>query len=127
MMIAGIVVLALVALIIGLLMLYARRIPKRIQRFLGRLLLFVSAVETILIIWILIFVWNSGWPLWELSFNDFWQEELMLIYFIKEWMYTWLWNDLLNLIFVFLPAVVFLALRTVFTTVIGIWFLKLSQ
>ena len=127
MMIAGIVVLALVALIIGLLMLYARRIPKRIQRFLGRLLLFVSAVETILIIWILIFVWNSGWPLWELSFNDFWQEELMLIYFIKEWMYTWLWNDLLNLIFVFLPAVVFLALRTVFTTVIGIWFLKLSR
>lgn len=126
-MIAGIVVLALVALIIGLLMLYARRIPKRIQRFLGRLLLFVSAVETILIIWILIFVWNSGWPLWELSFNDFWQEELMLIYFIKEWMYTWLWNDLLNLIFVFLPAVVFLALRTVFTTVIGIWFLKLSR
>ena len=70
---------------------------------------------------------SSDWTLWSLSFNDFWKEQLSAIYFIKEWFYTWFWNDFLDLLFVFLPAVVFLGIRTTFTTVLGFWALAVSR
>ena len=127
MLIAGVFILFSTAMIIGLLVLYARLIPQSILRFLGIFLLVISSIESVLIVWILVYIWNSDWTLWNLSFNDFWKEQLTFIYFIKEWLYTWFWNDFLNLLFAFLPAVVFLLIRTMFTTVIGIWFLKLSR
>ena len=117
----------LIAMIIVLLVLYARRIPKNILRFLAILMLVISTIESALIVWVLVYVWNSDWTLWSLSFNDFWKEQLTFIYFIKEWLYTWFWNDFLNFLFAFLPALVFLLVRTMFTTVIGVWFLKLSR
>ena len=127
MLIAGVVTLLLTAMIIALLVLYARLIPKTILRFLAIFMLVISAIESALIVWVLVYIWNSDWTLWSLSFNDFWREQLTFIYFIKEWLYTWIWNDFLNLFFVFLPALVFLPIRTIFTTVVGIWFLKLSR
>jgi|AP95_1055475.scaffolds.fasta_scaffold00281_2 hypothetical protein len=127
MIVAGVSLVVLVALILGLLIRYAFLIPRQALKFLGRFLLVVSTLETMLIVWILVYVWQYDLSLWDLSFNDFWKEQLTSLYFLKEWLYTWFWNDLLNLVFVFLPAVVFLSVRTVFTTAIGIWFLKLSR
>jgi hypothetical protein len=65
--------------------------------------------------------------LWSLSFDAFWREQLPAIYFIKEWLYSWIWNDFLNLFFVFMPAVVFLTIRTMLTTFLGIWALAASK
>jgi len=127
MIVAGVSLVVLVALILGLLIRYAFLIPRQALKFLGRFLLVVSTLETMLIVWILVYVWQYDLSLWDLSFNDFWKEQLTSLYFLKGWLYTWFWNDLLNLVFVFLPAVVFLSVRTVFTTAIGIWFLKLSR
>ena len=93
MLIAGVFILFSIALIIGLLVLYARLIPESILRFLGIFLLVISSIESVLIVWILVYIWNSDWTLWNLSFNDFWKEQLTFIYFIKEWLYTWFWND----------------------------------
>jgi len=81
----------------------------------------------LVLIWVLVFVAISDWSLWGLSFDDFWREQLSAIYFIKEWLYSWLWNDVLNLFFVFMPAVVFLTLRTTITTVLGFWALAASK
>jgi len=127
MIVAGISLLVLVTLIIGLVVQYAFLIPRQALKFLGSLLLVISTLETMLLVWILVYVWRYDLSIWGLSFNDFWKAQLTPIYFLKEWLYTWFWNDLLNLIFVFLPAVVFLSVRTIFTTAIGIWFLKLSR
>ena len=124
---AGLAMIAFVGLILFLFVRYAARIPRPWLKALGHLLLYVSVVETVLIIWILVYVWNTDWTWWSLSFNDFWREQLAPIYFIKEWLYSWVWNDMLDVVFVFLPALVFLVVRTTFTTCLGLWSLNLAR
>jgi len=125
--IATLFILILMVFVLCLLFAYGSDFPQAVQRFLAIFFLVISALEIVLIIWVLIYVLVSDWSLWGLSFDEFWRSQLAIIYPFKEWLYTWLWNELLDLLFVFLPAVVFLSIRTVFTTVIGIWFLKLSK
>ena len=127
MLVAGLTVIALVGLLIYLLVSHVDSLPKPFLEFLGYFLLFVSSIELVFLIWILVYIWISPWSLWSLSFDAFWREQLSFIYFIKVWLYSWFWNDLLNLLFVFLPAVVFLSLRTTLTTVLGFWTLSASK
>jgi len=124
---AALVVVVFLVLIIVLLVTSVDSIPKPVLEFLGYFLLTVSTIELFFLVWILGYIWVSDWSLWALSFDDFWREQLSAIYFIKKWLYTWFWNDLLNLIFVFLPAVVFLTIRTTVTTVLGFWALSASR
>lgn len=127
MIIAGLVAIALLVLLIVLLVTNAGSIPRPVLRFIGYFLLCVSTIELLFIIWVLGYIWISDWTLWGLSFDAFWREQLTPIYFIKVWLYSWFWNDLLNLFFVFLPAVVFLTIRTTITTVLGVWALSASK
>ena len=127
MLVAGLVVVAFGGLVIYLLVSNVDSLPRPFLKFLGYFLIFVSSVELLILIWVLVFIAISDWSLWGLSIDGFWREQLSAIYFIKEWLYTWLWNDLLNLFFVFLPAVVFLTLRTTITTVLGFWALAASR
>lgn len=127
MLVAGLVAITFLGLVIFWLVSNADSLPRRFLQFLGYFLIFVSSVELLVLIWVLVFVAISDWSLWGLSFDDFWREQLSAIYFIKEWLYSWLWNDVLNLFFVFMPAVVFLTLRTTITTVLGFWALAASR
>ena len=127
MLVAGLVVVAFGGLVIYLLVSNADSLPRTLLKFLGYFLIFVSSVELLILIWVLVFIAISDWSLWGLSFDSFWRQQLSAIYFIKEWLYSWLWNDLLNLFFVFMPAVVFLTLRTTITTVLGFWALAASK
>ena len=86
MIVAGVSLVVLVALILGLLIRYAFLIPRQALKFLGRFLLVVSTLETMLIVWILVYVWQYDLSLWDLSFNDFWKEQLTSLYFLKEWL-----------------------------------------
>ena len=127
MLVAGLVVVAFGGLVLYLLVSNVDSLPRTLLKFLGYFLIFVSSVELLILIWVLVFIAISDWSLWGLSFDSFWREQLSAIYFIKEWLYSWLWNDLLNLFFVFMPAVVFLTLRTTITTVLGFWALAASK
>ena len=127
MLVAGIVAIAGFGLVIYLLVSNVDSIPKQFLKFLGYFLLCASSVELLILFWVLVYIAISDWSLWSLSFDVFWREQLTAIYFIKEWLYSWFWNDLLNLFFVFLPAVVFLTLRTTITTVLGFWALTASK
>ncbi len=124
---AGIVAIAGFGLVIYLLVSNVDSIPKQFLKFLGYFLLCASSVELLILFWVLVYIAISDWSLWSLSFDVFWREQLTAIYFIKEWLYSWFWNDFLNLFFVFLPAVVFLTLRTTITTVLGFWALTASK
>ncbi len=53
--------------------------------------------------------------------------QLTAIYFVKQWLYTWFWNDLLDFFFVFTPAVVYLSVRTTLTSVLGFWLVAASK
>ena len=127
MLVAGMVTIAFAGLAIVLLVSNVDSLPKRFLKILGYILLWASSVELLILIWVLVYIAISDWSLWSLSFDDFWREQLSAIYFIKEWLYSWFWNDVLNFFFVFLPAVVFLTLRTTITTVIGFWALAASK
>ncbi len=124
---AAFVILALIGLVLSLFFVYVDVIPKSVLKFIAYFLLVISTIETVFIVWVVGYALSSDWTLWSLSFNDFWKEQLSAIYFIKEWIYTWFWNDFLDLLFVFLPAVVFLGIRTTFTTVLGFWALAVSR
>jgi len=124
---AALVILVLIGLVLSLFFAYVNVIPKNVLRFIAYFLLVISTIETVFIVWVVGYALSSDWTLWSLSFNDFWKEQLSAIYFIKEWFYTWFWNDFLDLLFVFLPAVVFLGIRTTFTTVLGFWALAVSR
>jgi len=127
MLIAGIVVIVFAGTLIFLLVSNVDSIPKPFLGILGYFLILVSTIELAFLIWVLVYVWITPWTLWGLSFDAFWREQLSFIYFIKVWLYSWFWNDLLNLFFVFLPAVVFLTIRTTITTVLGFWALAASR
>ena len=124
---AALVILVLIGLVLSLFFAYVNVIPKNVLRFIAYFFLVISTIETVFIVWVVCYALSSDWTLWSLSFNDFWKEQLSAIYFIKEWFYTWFWNDFLDLLFVFLPAVVFLGIRTTFTTVLGFWALAVSR
>jgi len=127
MLVAGMVCIAFVGLGIFLLISNVDSLPKQFLKFFGYFLLGTSSVELLILFWVLVYIAISDWSLWSLSFDDFWREQLSAIYFIKEWLYSWFWNDILNLFFVFLPAVVFLALRTTIKTSLGFWALTTSK
>ena len=127
MLVAGIVAIVGFGLVIYLLVSNVDSIPKQFLKFLGYFLLCASSVELLILFWVLVYIAISDWSLWSLSFDVFWREQLTAIYFIKEWLYSWFWNDFFNLFFVFLPAVVFLTLRTTITTVLGFWALTASK
>ena len=124
---AALVILVLIGLVLSLFFAYVNVIPKNVLRFIAYFFLVISTIETVFIVWVVGYALSSDWTLWSLSFNNFWKEQLSAIYFIKEWFYTWFWNDFLDLLFVFLPAVVFLGIRTTFTTVLGFWALAVSR
>ena len=127
MLVAGLVAIAFAGLAIFLLVSNVDSLPKPFLKVLGYFLISVSAVELLILCWVFVYVVISDWSLWGLSFDAFWREQLSFIYFIKEWLYSWFWNDFLNFFFVFLPAVVFLTLRTTITTVLGFWALAASK
>lgn len=124
---AGLVALVVVVFAFFLLFGVAEALPDPFQRYFGYFMLFVSTIELILLAWVLVVVATSEWTLLSLSIDDFWREQLSALYFIKEWLYSWFWNDFLNIFFVFLPAVVFLTIRTVLTTFLGMWALAASK
>jgi len=127
MLVTGLVAIAIVVLGIFLLFFIAGSLPNPFQKYVGYFFLFVSAVELLILFWVVIYAAISEWTMWSLSFADFWKEQLTPVYFIKEWVYSWLWNDFLDIFLVFLPAVVFLTLRTAFTTYLGFWTLAASK
>lgn len=127
MLVAGSAAIVAVIFVFVLLFILAESLPNPYVRYFGYFFIFVSSVELLILFWVLIYIAVSDWPLWGLSFDAFWREQLSAIYFIKEWLYSWFWNDLLDVFLVFLPAVVLLTLRTAFTTFLGFWALAASR
>ena len=126
MFVAASIALVLVGLIIFALVRSADLLPKTFLKYLGYYLLAGSTLELVLLAWVVIYI-AFGDASWGLSTNEFWKQQLSGIYFIKEWLYSWAWNDLLNFFLAYLPAVLFLTIRTTGTTVMGLWALSASR
>jgi len=126
MFVAASIALVGVGLIIFALVRSADSLPKWFLKYLGYFLLTGSTLELVLLAWVVLYIAFGDAP-WGLSTNEFWKQQLSGIYFIKEWLYSWAWNDVLNFFLGYLPAIVFLAIRTTATTVVGLWALSASR
>ena len=126
MFVAASIALVLVGLIIFALVRSADSLPKAFLKYLGYYLLAGSTLELLLLAWVVIYI-AFGDASWGLSTNEFWKQQLSGIYFVKEWLYSWAWNDLLNFFLAYLPAILFLAIRTTGTTLVGLWALSASR
>ena len=127
MLVAGLVIVTGVGLLIYLLVSNVDSLPKPFLRILGYFLIGAGTIEVLFLVWVLVYIWASDQTSWGLSFDTFWREQLSAIYFIKEWVYSWFWNDLLNLILVYLPALLFLSIRTTITSALGFWAFAASK
>jgi hypothetical protein len=123
---AGIFVIACACLFLFMLVLLVDVFPKGFIRGFGYFLLIASTINTLLLLWVLEII-LIGDGEWGLSLNEFWKVHLSEIYFIREWIYTWLWNDLLDFFWSFLPAIVFLFVRSTISTILGMWFISVSK
>lgn len=119
-------VLVLVRLVIFSLVRSADSLPKSFLKFLGYYLLVGSTLERLLLGWVVIYI-AFGDASWGLSTNEFWKDQLSGIYFVKEWLYSWVWNDMLNFILAYFLAILFLAMRTTLTTLVALWALSASR
>ena len=126
MFVAAFTVLVLTGLVIFALVRNADSLPKSFLKFLGYYLLAGSTIELLLLGWVVIYI-AFGDASWGLSTNEFWKQQLSGIYFVKEWLYSWVWNDALNFFLAYLPAILFLAMRTTGTTLFGLWALSASR
>ena len=127
MLVTGLAGLIFAATAISLLVIIAKSLPNPYLKYYGYFFIIISFIELLILSWVLVYVAVSDWSLWGLSFGDFWREQLSAIYFIKEWLYTWLWNDVLDLFLEIIPAVVVLTFRTTLTTILGFWALASSR
>ena len=51
---------------------------------------------------------------------------LTFLVYIKAWMYSWFWNDLLNFLWA-LPATIMVTLKLIISTWLGFWLLPIAQ
>ena len=126
MFVAAFAVLVLAGLVIFALVRNADSLPKSFLKFLGYYLLAGSTIELLLLGWAVIYI-AFGDASWDLSTNEFWKQQLSDIYFVKEWLYSWVWNGMLNFFLAYLPAILFLARRTTVSTLVGLWALSASR
>ena len=126
MFVAAFAALVLAGLVIFALVRNADSLPKSFLKFVGYFLLAGSTIELFLLGWVVIYI-AFGDVSWGLSTNEFWKQQLSGIYFVKEWLYSWVWNDALNFFLAYLPAILFLTMRTTGTTIVGLWALSASR
>ncbi len=124
---AGLLTIVFFGLIVVVMVSNVDSMSKVFLKYFGYYLIFTSTIELLFLFWVLGYIAVSDWSLWGLSTVDFWREQLAAVYFVKEWLYSWFWNDLLNFFWVFLPAVVFLGVRTTITSIFGLWALRASR
>ncbi len=127
MLVAGLGAMAFFGLIVYLMVHYVDSMSKTFLKYFGYYLLVTSTLELLFLFWILGYIAVSDWSLWNLTTVDFWREQLSVVYFIKEWVYSFVWNDLLDFFWVFLPAVVFVGVRTTLTSIFGLRALRASR
>ena len=51
---------------------------------------------------------------------------LTFLVYLKAWMYSWFWNDLLNFLWA-LPATIMVTLKLIISTWLGFWLLPIAQ
>ena len=73
--------------------------------------------------WGLVIVVSTDHTIMSLTQLEFFAHYIPFVMLYIDWVYTWFWNDLLDLVLA-LPIVLIQSFEAVFTTWLGFWILK---
>lgn len=97
-------------------------------------------MKTLLVGFAWLLIWTTpiqaafaGWVLWDIVMSEHTAMSLTMHIFLIEnlnflhvWLYSWLWNDLLDFIYAF-PAIVLVGIKLVVNMWLGWWLLPVAR
>jgi len=89
-------------------------------------LIFTTPFQVGFLLWALWVVSTTDYSFISLTVHVFLHEYLSFIIFFYEWLFTWLWNDLLDLIFG-LPMIILVTMKLLVNTWLGFWLLSVCR
>ena len=87
------------------------------------LCIYTTPFQIFFFIWILITVFQTDYGILTLSTKTFLLDKLQ---FFHDWIYSWFWNDLLDLLWS-LPAAIMATLKFIINTWLGFWLLPIAK
>ncbi len=90
------------------------------------LLIYTTPIQGAMLIWVIWIITTTDTTLLAFNGHQFWLEHLVFLQFAYHWLYTWFWNDLLNLIFA-LPIALVIGFKILINTWLGFWLLPFAK
>jgi len=87
-------------------------------------LIVTTPIQIAVCLWIFFFLMNPDYSFFSFSTSEF--MDLTFFKYLKAWIYSWLWNDFLDVIWS-LPAALMSLLKLIINTWLGIWLLPIAK
>lgn len=71
-------------------------------------------------------LFSSDYTFITLSGHVFWHEYLTFFLFFYHWIFSWFWNDLLNLVFG-MPVIILITFKLLVNGWLGLWLLPVAK
>ena len=84
-------------------------------------LIVTTPIQIAFCLWIFFFLMSPDYSFFSFSTSEF--MDLTFLKYLKAWIYSWLWNDFLDVIWS-LPAALMSLLKLIINTWLGIWLLN---
>jgi len=85
--------------------------------------IWTTPFQVALVLWGTWIVLTTDYSVLSLSTNEFINNYFTFYIFIKDWLYLWMWNSFLDVIFA-IPIILGQGFKAIFTTWLGFWILK---
>tara|TARA_B100000035_G_C20946792_1_gene530122 strand:+ start:214 stop:525 length:312 start_codon:yes stop_codon:yes gene_type:complete len=92
--------------------------------YLAYFLIWTTPVQLLFLVWIYSYVLSVNYSLLSFSTADF--MDLTFLRIVKAWMYSWFWNDFLDLVWG-LPAAIMITLKLLVNAALGAWLLPVAK
>ena len=87
-------------------------------------LIVTTPIQIAICLWIFSFLMSPDYSFFSFSTSEF--MDLTFLKYLKVWIYSWLWNDFLDVIWS-LPAALMSLLKLIINTWLGIWLLPIAR
>ena len=87
-------------------------------------LIVTTPIQIVICLWIFSFLMSPDYSFFSFSTSEF--MDLTFLKYLKVWIYSWLWNDFLDVIWS-LPAALMSLLKLIINTWLGIWLLPIAR
>ena len=87
-------------------------------------LIYTTPIQLFFCFWVYSFLFSDEYSLFSFSTSEF--LDLTFLKPIKTWIYSWFWNDFLDLVWS-LPAAIMVTLKLIINIWLGFWLLPIAK